>query len=73
MWTWTVTNLEKSQNGCKRFDKHQQCTGEVPLHFQFVLNTVGVMDGITDKNVKGQRLDEHLGCTRITVFRNIPI
>ena len=52
MRTQTVTNLEKSQSGCKRFERHQQCIGEMPLHFQLQLNTTGVLSGTTEKKFK---------------------
>ena len=73
MDTWTVTNLEKSQSGCKQFERHQECVGEVPLHFQFLLNTTGVLHGTADKKFNGKRLGEHEGCTRTTVLRYIVI
>ena len=68
-----VTNLEKSQSGCKRFERHQQCVGEVPFHFQLLLNTTGVLSDTEDKKFKGKRLGEHEGCARITVLRYILI
>ena len=37
---------------CEWFDRHQKCVGEVPLHFELQLNTLGVFICPTVKNLK---------------------
>jgi len=50
-----VANFPSSRAGCKWFDRHQKCLGEVSLHFEFGLNVVGTLSVPTDKNLKGLR------------------
>jgi hypothetical protein len=38
--------------GCEWSDRHKIRVGEVSHNFQFKLNTLGVLNGPTDKNLK---------------------
>ena len=50
--SWTVAHFYRSRGGCQWFDRHQKCVGEVSLHFQLEMDTLGVVSVSTDKNLK---------------------
>ena len=43
VWSWTVAPFQRSRGSCEWFDRHQNCAGEVSLHFKLKLNTLGVL------------------------------
>jgi len=47
-----VANFQKPRAGCKWVDRHQKCLDEVPLHFEYGLNAVGISSVPTDQNIK---------------------
>jgi hypothetical protein len=50
--SWTVAHFHRSRGVCQCFDRHQKCFGEVSLHFQLEMDTLGVVSVSTDKNLK---------------------
>jgi hypothetical protein len=39
----SVTTFRRSREGCEWFDRHKKGNGEVSLHFQLKLNTLGFL------------------------------
>ena len=56
--------------GCEWFDGHQKCVGEVSLHFQLELNTLGSLSVHADKNLKGYGL-ANVGAVPLKLFVDI--
>jgi len=50
MYAWAP--FQRSRGSCKWSDRHKIRVGKVFLHFQFKLNTLGVLNVPTDKNLK---------------------
>jgi len=39
----SVAHFRRSREGCEWFDRHKKGDGEVSLHFQLRLNTLGIL------------------------------
>ena len=52
IWSWTFAPFQASQGGCELFERYPECVGEVSLHCQLDLNTMGILNFSTHINLK---------------------